>query len=584
MHDPSTLYAHDPVAPPGSSMPGSVPGSVPGLAIPIGTSDPGSRNISTPSLGSGDAHGTHTHTHHPYQYQPHQAQQAVAESEAVETLTERVVGKRPGHGPGHHNAASSSSSIGIGGGDGSETKLVSNLSASDIQFLVSNQEPSPPLLEEVRDRIVKQHAFLGQRPEPANKARKPHEDPPAVDKAIRARFKPIGPEEYQARLSALRVQVDNVMEQSVVRGVVILEKRQAVWKPLSATAAPPPERIGLVQHVDRAPALPSAWLLPIDSSSHLSFTGKSKSKKTFRLPEFEAMAGCNACQATGQSLCPLCRGAEPDECFWCEGSGIRRRKTCDNCNGRKIHACLKCDASGTLPCMECKGQGQVYVGAFVELTFRTVSLPPIAVKDLIHPGTGRPPATAEEVTQCSKLKMAQTIYELSRIQSTKPSPSVPVLARCVWHKSTKRIVSVFRPAHVDVPGLKKLGLSRHKGSDPNEGETHRFLVPSDKTLKIVEISAATAATADPTHHPRTGTSNDMPAAFYADGSSSSRGTPPSAIHTPSASVANLQALWGQQVPEAVPAVPAIPASRYHSPEEGSSSQQHTYPPNPTIIS
>lgn len=564
MHDPFPAYAQD-AALPGSmpgAMPGSMPGSAPeGLAIPTGTSDPGSRNISTPSLGSGEAHGT---THYPYQNQyqyQYQYQHPQAENEAVETLTERVAGKQP------KRVHAASSSI---DGVGSETKLVSNLSASDIQFLVSNQEPSPPSLDEIRDRIVKQHAFLGQRIEPANKARKPHEDPPAVDKAIRARFKPIGPEEYQARLSALRVQVDNVMEQSVVRGAVVLEKRQAVWKPLAA--APPSERVGLVQHVGRAPALPSAWLLPIDSSSHISFTGKSKSKKTFRLPEFETMAGCNACEATGESMCPLCRGAEPDECFWCDGSGTRRRKTCDNCDGRKIHACLKCDARGKLPCKECNGQAQVYVGAFVELTFRTVSLPPIAVKDLIHPGTGRPPATAEEVAQCSKLKMAQTIYELSRIQSAKPTPSVPVLARCVWHKSTKRIVSVFRPAHVDVPGLKKLGLSRKHG-DPKEGETHRFLVPSDKTSRIVEISAATAATA--TTHP--GTASKMPAAFYADGSSS-RGTP-SAINTPSASVANLQALWGQQQPppEAVPAVPAIPAS-YHSPE----GSPHTYPPTPIM--
>lgn len=531
-----------------------------GLAAPGAIRSSGSEasnTASTPSLETRDARAAASHGEH---------------EEIIETLAERTAGKRREQPPAPPGGSSSSVM-----GDSSDAKLMSNLSASDVQFLVSNQEPLPPTEAELRDRIVKQHRFLGQRVEPGAKARKPHENPPAVDKAVRARFKPIGPQEEQARLAALKVQVDNVMEQSVVRGVVVLEKREAVWKPLASD--PPPERAGLVETVERAPPLPSAWLLPLDTSAHIA-QGKAKSKKTFRLPEFEAMAGCAACDAKGQTMCPLCRNAEPDECFWCEGTGMRKRKTCDNCHGRKIHACLKCDAQGTIACKDCGGNGQVYVGAFVDVKFRTITLPPIAVKDLVHPGTGLPPTTAEEVAQCSKLKMAQTIYELSRIQATKPSPSVPVLARCVWHKSVKRIVSVWRPAVVDVPGQKKLGLRKtlhHHDSAMTDGDTHRFLVPSDKAAPIVEVTAAAAAAA--IAHARSGSGSATPSTPGGSGSGSgSRGAWPtgfygevtpsapapasasaSTVHTPSTSVANLQSLWRQNTPRVAGAATTVPA-------------------------
>lgn len=480
-----------------------------------------SRNISTPSLETGEQRGSPG---------PH------GEGfEAIETLADRSKGKQP------ERSSHRSSVL----GESLDTKLVSNISASDVQFVISNQEPTPPTVEELRDRIIKQHRFLGQRYEPEAKVRKPHQNPPAVDKAIRARFKPTTPEEEQARLAALKINVDNVMQQSVVRGVVVLEKRESVWKPLAAE--PPADRAGLVETLERAPPLPSAWLLPLDTSSHIAF-GKAKSKKVFRLPEFEAMAGCSTCDAKGRVMCPLCRAAESDECFWCEGTGVRKHKTCDNCNGRKIHACLKCDARGTIDCKDCKGNGQVYVGAFAEVKFRTISLPSVQIKDLAVPGTGAPPATAEEVAQCCKVKMAHTIAELSRSQSNKPNPSVPVLARCVWHKSVKRIVSVWRPNNVIAPGQKKLGLlkraERRLASD--DGQVHRFLVQSDKSAPIVEITSAAAASA---------ALASLSGPASPQGSTSGLNTP-STSHMPStASVSHLQSLWrGSPQSEEAPSV------------------------------
>lgn len=503
-----------------------------------------------------------------------------APNEAMETIADQAAGRRPETGgPSLIDPTVLMESAG-------DYRLVSNLSASDVQFFVSNQEPQPPTLEQLRDRVIKQHPFLYHRFEPGNKARKPHENPPAVDKALRARFKPLTPEEEQARIAALKVKVESVMEQSVIRGIVVLERREAVWKPLAPD--PPSDRAGDVDHVDRAPPLPSAWLLPLDTSGHVSM-GKSKSKKTYRLPEFEAMAGCSDCETRGQKMCPLCRNAEPDECFWCEGTGIRRGKTCENCHGRKIHACLKCEARGTVPCKSCGGNGQVYVGAFVDVKFRTVALPSIAVKDLHHPGTGQPPARVEEVAQCAQLKMAHTIQELSRNHTSKSRhPSIPVMARVVWHKSVKRIVSIWRPIHVEIPKQRKLGLRKHHTAeaDGRPGETHRFLVPSDTAASIAEINAATAmaAMASGRNGSRPSTPGRplgfSPSVFGSPaGESSSSG-----INTPSASVSNLHALWKSPGPTAPPPpVPAIPQA-YTASSPPPPTQPHQPPPPPQLPS
>lgn len=493
--------------------------------------------------------------------------------EVVETLAERTRnGARPPAGP----QASDSASILT---QNSEARLAANLSASDIQFLIWNQEPEPPSVEELQERITKQFPFLLHRYEPGNKARKPHENPPAVDKSIRARFKPLTPEEEKVLHDSLRTTVESTREQSVIRGLVVLEKRESRWKPLGMDV--PADRVGQVETVERVPPLPSAWLLPLDSSAHLSLT-KTKSKKIFRLPEFEAMSGCSTCDGKGQVMCPLCRSAEPDECFWCDGSGIRKRKTCDNCHGRKIHACLKCDARGTVDCKDCFGKGQVYVGAFVDIKFRTVSLPPIAVKDLILPGTGQPPTNADEVTQCAKLKMLQTITELSRNQADKNVPSVPVLARCIWHKSVKRTVSIWRPTQVHVPAARKLGKAgkvakkshwhtTHSHSDEKEkesGDLHRFFVSSDKDAPVVEISQAAAAAATATT-PTPGTTTPTANGYATPNNTSGRILSPSstsAVNTPAASVANLHSIWrgqeaavGEGLDGRAPAGPARPA-------------------------
>ena len=407
-----------------------------------------------------------------------------------------------------------------------DIEVLPSLTAADIRFTVENAQQEQPSLKQLRERIVKQYPQLVSAPEPVVKPRKAHEPPPAVDTAVRARFKQTTQAEKDARELSLVLKVDEETELSVIRGIVVLESRQGRWEKVADPAASTSPDFAIPELTD-LPVLPSAWLLPIDTAK-FSSQHKTKSKKTFELPDYRVIAPCWECHGETYISCYACAGVAADECFWCEGSGERRGKPCEGCGGQRVHECRTCSNKGRLACTHCDLTGKVHATYVVDVKLRTIELPPIRVNSLVSPHIPGPPPRQEDIMECARAKMAASVSRLFEEQARKPVPAVPVLARCIWSKTVQRVVSVWRPYQIPksirrrMSSADKLGkamLPDEKAATPDiaeglgtdrDGELRRFVVPCDPSAPVIELQHEARACAHSTsqgHSRRTSTAD-----------------------------------------------------------------------------
>ena len=386
-----------------------------------------------------------------------------------------------------------------------DVQVLPSLTAADIFFTVQHAQKKQPSSEELRERIIRQYPQLISAPESIVKPRKAHEPPPAVDSAVRARFKQTTPEQKKARELSLVLNVDEKIELGVIRGLVVLESRQGRWEKMADQPSPSASDSG-IREVSELPTLPSVWLLPIDTAK-MSAQHKKKSKKTFELLDYRLAVPCWKCYGHASIPCNTCAWVEADECFWCEGQGKRHGKPCEGCDGQRVYECRTCCNTGQVACTHCDSTGTVCASYFVDVKLRTIELPPIRVDRLSNPLISGPLSLQEDIVECARAKMAVSVNRLFEEQAGKPVPAVPVLAKCIWSEATQLVVSVWRPYHTRkslirrsvssnklakaAPKPTEEGTTTRNGFDVSEsacnGELRRFIVPCDPSAPIVEL-------------------------------------------------------------------------------------------------
>lgn len=355
----------------------------------------------------------------------------------------------------------------------------SGLTRHDIVFRSVNINEAPPSRFAAQAALAKSFPSLVEPP-----ARMFGEDgnplPPTKKEEITLA-------ERVARQEALKVELKGSKVHSLVKAVVVLESRQAVWKKVGCLA----NRATDATPLQLLPELPNPWDIEITHEGLDISTIKSKTRKIFELPHTHTAGACRKCSGSGSETCRTCRGEAGNECFWCSGSGLQKgRRRCGRCQGQGQLGCMACEGKKASTCRACQGAGCGEYSAFVEVKMRRIEVPAVSVADLL--GSSRTSA-AQADRETIKSASIDMLWELVKMLAAKASvkakrPYLPVSAVCTWEKSVSYLAQVTAlQAAKFKPGSKQPfrpeGLHRTLPT-----KVRYFSLPTDPSLPLAELT------------------------------------------------------------------------------------------------
>lgn len=355
----------------------------------------------------------------------------------------------------------------------------SGLSREDIVFRTANLNEEAPTLPAAQELLAKNFPSLVEPP-----ARMFGEDgsplPPTKKEEITAA-------ERTARQNALTVELKGSKVHSLIKAVVVLESRTALWKKVAAIDKKASDSSSL----PLLPELPNPWDIDIQHEGLDISTIKSKTRKIFELPRSNTTGACRKCSGSGSETCRTCRGEAGNECFWCSGSGMQKgRRRCGRCQGQGHLSCMACEGKKASTCRSCDGAGCGEYCAFVEVKMRRIEVPAVSVADLL--GSSRSSA-AKAHPMMVKNASIDMLWELVKMLATKASvkakrPYLPVSAVCTWEKSVSYLAQVTAIQQAKFKAGSKTpfrpeGLHRHVAT-----KTRYFSLSTDPSLPHAELT------------------------------------------------------------------------------------------------
>ncbi|SNX86953.1 uncharacterized protein MEPE_05662 [Melanopsichium pennsylvanicum] len=357
---------------------------------------------------------------------------------------------------------------------------VSGLTRDDIVFRVADINQQPPSRVAAQNALARSFTSLVEPP-----ARMLGEDgtplPPTKKEEITAA-------EREARKEALKVELKGSKVHSLVKAVVVLESRTAVWKKIASLNKRPADATPL----PLLPELPNPWNIEITHEGLDISTLKSKTRKILELPRTHTSGACRKCCGSGSETCRTCRGEAGNECFWCSGSGLQKgRRRCGRCQGQGELSCMACEGKKASTCRSCDGAGCGEYSAFVEVKMRRIEVPAVSVADLL----GLPQSLAANAHPAT-IKAASTdmLWELVKMLSSKASvkakrPYLPVSAVCTWEKSISYLaqVTAIQAAKFQA-GSKQPFRPERLTQRVLPTKTRYFSLPTDPSLPLAELT------------------------------------------------------------------------------------------------
>ncbi|CBQ69116.1 conserved hypothetical protein [Sporisorium reilianum SRZ2] len=355
----------------------------------------------------------------------------------------------------------------------------SGLSRDDIVFRIAHLSQEPPSRDAAQIALAKTFPSLVEPP-----ARMFGEDgsplPPTKKEEISAA-------ERLARQEALKVELQGSKTHSLVKGMVVLESRTALWKKIASVDKSASE----AAHLPLLPELPNPWDIEITHEGLDISAIKSKTRKIFELPRSKTVGACRKCSGSGSENCRTCCGEAGNECFWCSGSGMQKgRRRCGRCQGQGKLSCMACDGKKAASCRSCDGAGCGEYSAFVEVKMRRIEVPAVSVADLLGSSRASAVNARPEVVKAASLDM---LWELVKMLAAKASvkakrPYLPVSAVCTWEKSVSYLAQVTAIQNAKFKAGSKQpfrpeGLQRHVAT-----KTRYFSLPTDPSLPYAELT------------------------------------------------------------------------------------------------
>ncbi|SPO31160.1 uncharacterized protein UTRI_05192_B [Ustilago trichophora] len=355
----------------------------------------------------------------------------------------------------------------------------SGLTRDDIVFRVAHLNQQPPSRFGAQYALAKTFPSLVEPP-----ARMFGEDgtplPPTKKEEITAA-------ERAARQDALKVELKGSKVHSLVKAVVVLESRTAVWKKIACLKKRPADATPL----PLLPELPNPWDIEITHEGLDISTIKSKTRKIFELPRTHTSGACRKCSGTGSENCRTCRGEAGNECFWCSGSGMQKgRRRCGRCQGQGKLSCMACEGKKASTCRSCDGAGCGEYSAFVEVKMRRIEVPAVSVADLL--GLSRASA-ANAHPEAVKAASIDMLWELVKMLASKASvkakrPYLPVSAVCTWEKSVSYLAQVTAIQAAKFKAGSKQPFRPEGLARAVPTKTRYFSLPTDPSLPLAELT------------------------------------------------------------------------------------------------
>lgn len=323
----------------------------------------------------------------------------------------------------------------------SQPHLVPAIEPKDVQWAFVDHRHKADTLQDVRRSLVTQFPVLAEPAASTSSKTKTKSPSLAPPPALLPKPKVISQAERTNRTASLAVRLEHMEERAVVKGLIALEKRSYTWLPIEDTNVQ-----SNATHPASTQGLPSPWLAPIDSSHLLKDTSRRPTSKLYSLPQHRMVQNCKACSGSGATCCSRCQGIETQECFGCSGTKVNTKgKPCQVCRATGVYQCMPCTNSGQIECTACKGNGSRAVGLFVKVTMRFVSLDPIRVESLAHPGLHVSQSNFDATVR--QAATAKILASVNKLQANRHQEDAffPVMARCVLERSIARTYSVLRP-------------------------------------------------------------------------------------------------------------------------------------------
>ncbi|TKY89010.1 hypothetical protein EX895_002251 [Sporisorium graminicola] len=355
----------------------------------------------------------------------------------------------------------------------------SGLSREDIVFRIAHPNQEPPSCHAAQSALAKSFPSLVEPP-----ARMFGENgaplPPTKKEEI-------SPAERAARQEALKIELKGSKTHSLVKAIVVLESRTALWKRIASIDKSSTNSTTL----PLLPELPNPWDIEITHEGLDISTIKSKTRKIFELPRSKTFGACRKCSGSGSETCRTCRGDAGNECFWCSGSGMQKgRRRCGRCQGQGKLSCMACHGDKASTCRSCEGAGCGEYSAFVEVKMRRIEVPAVSVADLLGSSRAYAANARPEVVKAAAIDM---LWELVKMLAAKASvrakrPYLPVSAVCTWEKTISYLAQVTAIQNAKFKAGSKQpfrpeGLHRRVPT-----KTRYFSLPTDPSLPYAELT------------------------------------------------------------------------------------------------
>ena len=355
----------------------------------------------------------------------------------------------------------------------------SALSRENIVFSIANLNQGPPSREAAQAVLARAFPSLVEPP-----ARMFGEDgtplPPTKKEEI-------GAAERLARQEALKVELKGSKVHSVIKAIVVLESRTALWKKVANVDKDASDSTPLAL----LPELPNPWDLEIHHEGLDIRSIKSKTRKIFELPRSKTAGACRKCSGSGSESCRTCRGEAGNDCFWCSGTGLQKgRRRCGRCQGQGQLSCMACEGKKASTCRSCDGAGCGEYSAFVEVKMRRIEVPAVSVADLLGSSRSSAANARPEIVKNASVDM---LWELVKMLAAKASssakrPYLPVSAVCTWEKSVSYLAQVTALQNAKFKTGSKTPFRPEGLHRTVPTKTRYFSLPTDPSLPYAELT------------------------------------------------------------------------------------------------